>query len=283
MEEEARSSLTEVPEGQLPVVQREAASEGAGEPVRYLLLTKGEPHRRQIGRIVDRINSMGTMRLIALRDYNIIRDASTHIQLRGQELDTMMRKWSTGRAEIRKEFGPRKAEEGRRQIQDEEDEAIQELADKVESDLIDLSAALDAVGEQADHGLHFRINRSRYYVCEFETLLASLKVGNIDTWVSYDQFVTRGLKPAFEFIDGVGARLLGLRARLQSVLEGIETSALVRQASATRDNTAQLKAIARAFTRLRWIGIAVAIAGALVSLFGYRGVLAPIWNWLQLR
>ena len=61
------------------------------EPIHYLLITKGEPHRRQIGRIVERINSMGTMRLIALRDYSIIRDASTQIQLRGQELDTMMR------------------------------------------------------------------------------------------------------------------------------------------------------------------------------------------------
>ena len=82
----------------------------------------------------------------------------------------------------------------------------QELADRVENDLINLSAALDTVGGQAVHGLHFRINRSRYYVCEFESLLASLKTGNIDTWVSYDQFVTRGLKPAFEFIEGVGVR-----------------------------------------------------------------------------
>ena len=87
---------------------------------------------------------------------------------------------------------------------------FRELADGVEKDLIDLSAALDEVGLEAVHGLHFRINRSRYYVCEFESLLESLKIGNIDTWVSYDQFVTRGLKPAFDFIDGVGVRLLGL-------------------------------------------------------------------------
>ena len=48
-------------------------------PLRYLFLTKGEPHRQQIGLIVDRINIMGTMRLIALRDWTIIRDASTQI------------------------------------------------------------------------------------------------------------------------------------------------------------------------------------------------------------
>jgi hypothetical protein len=284
-EEEARSIETDIPAGELPRGQKRP---GAAEPIRYLLLSKGEPHRRQIGRIADRINSMGTMRLIALRDYNIIRETSTHIQLRGQELDTMMRKWSTGRAKIRKEFEPQKqgkSDNERRLIQDREDTEIQKLADRVENDLIDLSAALDAVGEEADHGLHFRINRSRYYVCEFESLLASLRVGNIDTWVSYDQFVTRGLKPAFDFIDGVGVRLLGLRSRLQSVLEGIETSALVKQSAATRENTAQLRNIADAFARLqRWLkilGLVVTATGLLVTLFGYQGVLGRIIGLLQ--
>ena len=93
--EEARSSKR-TPAGELPA---RTADDKSKEPIHYLLITKGEPHRRQVGRIVERINSMGTMRLIALRDYGIIRDASTQIQLRGQELDTMMRKWSVNRAE----------------------------------------------------------------------------------------------------------------------------------------------------------------------------------------
>src|SRR5581483_11524940 len=195
----------------IPDATQEAAAAGTvEEPIRYLLLTKGEPHWRQIGRIVERINSMGTMRLIALRDYGIIRDASTQIQLRGQELDTVMRKWSTKRSDIRTSFAlsvPNETEDERRRRRDKEDEALQELADEVEVDLIYLSAALDRIGEKALHGIHFRVNRSRYYVAEFNSLLASLKIGNIDTWVSYDQFVTRGLKPAFDFIDGVGDRL----------------------------------------------------------------------------
>ena len=103
--------------------------------------------------------------------------------------------------------------------------------------------------------------------------------------MSYDQFVTRGLKPAFDFIDGVGARLLGLRARLQSVLEGIETSALVKQSAATRENTAQLRNIAHEFARLQRLlkifGVLVAVTGLLVTLFGYQGVLGKVLGLLQ--
>jgi hypothetical protein len=213
---------------------------------------------------------MGTMRLIALRDYNIIRDASTQTQLRGLELDTIMRRWSEGSRRIRDEYG-RKAKRcplRKDRYGDYRDEALQRLATEVEKDLIYLSAELDKIGLAARHGLHFRINRSRYYVAEFESLLKSLKVGNIDTWVAYDQFVTRGLKPAFDFIDGVGTRLLGLRARLQSVLEGIETSALVIQTSATRSNTAQLKRIAR---RFRTNNVLIAIIGLSLTYFAGGG------------
>jgi hypothetical protein len=232
-------------------------------PLRYLVLSKGEPHRRQIGRIVERINTMGTMRLIALRDWTIIRDASTHIQLRGLELDTIMKKWSERSTMIRRRYSDRWWHPFfRTRRRDKRDERLQRLATEVERDLIYLSAALDETGLRAIHGLHFRINRSRYYVEEFQSLLASLNIGNIDTWVAYDQFVTRGLKPAFDFIDGVGTRLLGLRTRLQSVLEGIETSALVIQTSATRSNTAQLRRLAN---RFRLQNILIVGIGAMLS------------------
>jgi hypothetical protein len=298
-QEEARSAATEIPAGHLPEDANDPASrrkEAPKEPIHYLLITKGEPHRRQIGRIVERINSMGTMRLIALRDYGIVRDASTQIQLRGQELDTVMRKWSTKRSDIREKFAtpkPSESEDEKRKRRDKKDEELQELADEVEVDLIYLSAALDRIGEKAVHGLHFRINRSRYYIDEFYSLLASLKVGNIDAWVSYDQFVTRGLKPAFDFLDGVGDRLLSLRARLQTVLEGIETSALVTQISATRQNTAELRIIAEAVASANtWLGyaifwlrlfsIVVTVATLFIGSGGFEGV-GKIIKWLVER
>jgi hypothetical protein len=90
-------------------------------------------------------------------------------------------------------------------------------------------------------GLHFRLNRSAYYVREFHTLLKTLRVNNIPTWTSYEQFVRRGLAPAFEYMKDVGKRLRAVRARLLSITETIETSALVGQSAATRHNTAVLR------------------------------------------
>lgn len=281
--EEGKGSSSFIPAGHLPedffddAGRYDSITGYAGEgPLRYLFLTKGEPHRRQIGRIVERINTLGTLRLVALRDWTIIRDASTQIQLRGLELDTIMQRWSEGSRKIRENYEDKVRRRPCREDKygDQRDQALQTLATEIEKDLIYLSAALDKIGLAARHGLHFRINRSRYYVEEFETLLRSLKVGNIDTWVAYDQFVSRGLKPAFDFIDGVGNRLLGLRSRLQSVLEGIETSALVIQTSATRSNTAQLKRIARTF---RINNILVGLVGGALTYFASGGSLQDAW------
>ena len=69
-------------------------SDGNNHPVRYLLLTKHAPHPRQIGRIAERINSMGTMRLFALKDWAAVRNADSYIRLLGQDLDLITESWS---------------------------------------------------------------------------------------------------------------------------------------------------------------------------------------------
>jgi hypothetical protein len=119
--------------------------------------------------------------------------------------------------------------------------ALYEISNRVETDLIEISAKLDELGFGAVGGLHFRLNRSAFYVREFGILLKTLRVGNIPTWVSYAQFVQRGLAPAFHYMASVGKRLRRVRARLLTISETIETSALVGQSAATRHNTAVLR------------------------------------------
>jgi hypothetical protein len=73
-------------------------------PVNYLVLTKGEPHREQLGRFVERINALATTRLFALKNLRTIKNAGTHIKLLGQELDGVLEYWGEERKRIEEEY-----------------------------------------------------------------------------------------------------------------------------------------------------------------------------------
>ncbi len=70
------------------------------KPILYLLLTKHEPLRQQIGRFVERINAVTTMRLFALKHWADIRNAGIHLRVLGRELDDVLTGWSESRHSI---------------------------------------------------------------------------------------------------------------------------------------------------------------------------------------
>jgi hypothetical protein len=216
------------------------------EPIRYLILTKCEPHRRQLGRIVDRINALGTMRLFALKSYSDIADASEHVRMRGQQLDQVMARWIEARKNIEVEF---------RTDPDNRNSALSALNEYVELQLIEIAAGLDRLGEVVVGGLPYRIARSRYFTRRFHQMRKQLIVGNIESWTSYDQFATRGLQPVFDFIESVGQRLRALRLRLANVMQSIQTSALVSQSEETRKNTRRLELLYASTNSLGIIGV----------------------------
>ena len=128
-----------------------------------------------------------------------------------------------------------------------------ELADAnrgAEKALIAITAALDELGAGTPGGLPYRIARSRYYADLFRDGTRTLRIGNIETWWSYDQFAHRGMEPALRSIASVGERLERLRARLQATKQDIQTSAIVNQTEATRDNTYKLERIQAELARL---------------------------------
>jgi hypothetical protein len=310
---------------------REGPRGGNNHPVRYLLLTKQAPHPRQIGRIVERINAMGTMRLFALKDWAAVRNADPYIRILGQDLDQITESWSTDKnlisalktssdikaarldvdkmrrrvtrglsgrwtvSEMKRleailpSYIPRSpANRAYRAVQwirlhllwrrkdyfvlvkqmdedlagDVRHSVLYHISNDIETRLLEISARLDELGKLTVGGLHFRLGRAAYYVREFEILLGTLHVTNIPTWVSYEQFVQRGLAPAFDYMASVGQRLRAVRERLLSVTEMIETSALVGQSAATRHNTAVLRQ-------------ATTLAIVLLTIYLARNV---IWN-----
>ena len=310
-------------------VWRRAHRAGNNHPVRYLILTKRPPNPRQIGRIAERINAMGTLRLYALKDWAAIKEADTYIRILGQELDKITRDWSDKRQlieELRKlrDFAAARKQakyvsihkylnrvflpgvltralrrlrayalslltvwELKQLVRKDEQNAVldtkyallYEVSSELETELIAIGAALDEIGSRTVGGLHFRITRSGYHVDAFRRLLATLEVRNVPTWVSYEQFVKRGLEPAFEYIASVGSRVRALRARLQTVSETIETSALVGQSAATRYNTAVLRQVTTILVAVLAIYLLkLAFPTYYTRLLDYMGAEAPRWG-----
>jgi hypothetical protein len=70
----------------------ETAQHDRPAPFHYLFLATDELDRRQIGRMVDRVNLLGTVRLYAMKNYSVIRDADVHLRIYGQLLDQVMSK-----------------------------------------------------------------------------------------------------------------------------------------------------------------------------------------------
>jgi hypothetical protein len=285
--DDAPSNFLPASEEETLATVRHAATAGlAPAPLKYLILTKGSPHRKQIGRVVGRVNAMGTMRLVALKDWSVIRDSDAHIRMQGQELDRVATQWSQRRKTIDDVFAADGSSRGRRWSPipirhsplDNDERKYQNISDltkEVEGELITIAAELDKIGFCAAGGLHYRISRSTYYVEEFDVLIDTLQLGNIHSWNSYNSFVRLGLQPAFDYIKEAGLRLRTLRQRLQTVTEAIQTSALVAQTTATRANTNALREIAfRNALNNIMLGILNVLFGLIALLMGaslYRG------------
>ncbi len=287
------------------------------QPIRYLVLAKSPVDIKQMGRIVDRINVLETYRLFALKDWSVLKNSDTHIRLRGQELDAVMGWWSSEiaaihdrhsedlqkRERIRARLLELKRQEGffnrirnsfkiqkLQKLLDTElddanerrDESLTKINQLAENYLIKISASIDGIGKNIVGGMQYRVNRSSFFINRFNILVDMLMIGKVDTWIGYDQFVDRGLKPEFEFIQQISGRLTGLRNRLESITLNIQTSAIVVQASATRNNTKVLKRIAIWFRYSVYgaTGIAMGALAWFTDAFSFVQNIAGSIPWL---
>jgi hypothetical protein len=129
-------------------------------------------NRWQIGRMVDRLNYAGTMRLASIKDIDKLIGYA-------RELHTIQHTVENARDS-------------------------NELGKKLE----DLQKSFKLANNLIDHGVNFRIHRSRYYVRQLKYTLKALRLenGRIEGYQPYDEFLFRRLGPAFEFIDRLGIR-----------------------------------------------------------------------------
>ena len=301
-DEEADRSK-DVPSDHLPESRQaiKASNEdNPGRPLRYLIVTKGEPLREQLGRYVERINSIGTMRLFALRNMSSIRNASVHIEVLGRLLDGALQDWETRRSEIDRKYriemdaakrdllGSKYDQKNYEETEEDAEKLLKSakiqkidahhirqltlMIQGAERRLIHIGGQLDAIGEGGSGRMLYVINRANYFAQEFERMYPTLAIQDVDGWINYKNFVHRGMRPALEFIAATGDRLRSIRARLQTVTETIQTAALIVETEATRENTAALKRIARNW----WLRL----GGGGIVIIALKQVFEPAWNWI---
>lgn len=180
---------------------------GRGRSPRYLMVIKPSS-RWQLGRLIERLNLLGTYRLAALRDLQQLNEASKGLRDAG------------------------------RKLADLDAETIEDLdvyRKKYENQIIEFAK----IGSDCTGSLNYRVERSRYYVETFKRILPDLRIGRIEGFQPYDEFIRRRYGLVWDRINRIGIRRERLAQRFDFFSNRVETAEQVRQSKALNDqNTA---------------------------------------------
>ncbi|WP_158809946.1 DUF3422 family protein [Beijerinckia sp. L45] len=136
--------------------------------------TKEVVNKWQLGRLIDRLLNLGTVRLAALVELRELRTAG----------------------EIIAELEPLTKEARNSLNNGKESEATQQI--------LALNKKINNLGIR--NGIQYRVERSRYYVEQFRSGLAGLRLHRIEGFQPYNRFVEQRLGSTFDFIDRLGLR-----------------------------------------------------------------------------
>lgn len=163
-------------------------------PLTYLLYVNQEfadarrvpINKWQLGRLVDRMHLLGTMRLAGLRDFIALREAGHTLS----KLDPYVIEARDSVAAHRKS-GPKK-------------DAIASI-ENAHRHFNEITKKFSETTKSRP-GLLYRIERSRYYAEQFRSNIRALRLGRIEGSQRYDEFVDRRLGAVYDYIDRLGLR-----------------------------------------------------------------------------
>lgn len=194
-------------------------------------------NRWQIGRLVDRINHLGTVRIAAIQQSEQLRDKSTQLRGLSGPIDNYLRTSSNNISQP----------------------ALLALLTAAQSEIAKWTS--DFPG-----GIHYRIERSRYYVKQFRDGVPALRIRRVEGYQPYDVFVEHRLGALFDFIHRLGLRLERFERRLNVLYQFV----LVGKAAENSKKIAILQTAAEAF----FLGLAAPyyIMGAADHIFSKEGL-----------
>lgn len=187
-------------------------------------------NRWQLGRLIDRLLLLGTLRLCALKEVKLLHEAGQ--KLAQLDESTQDAREAIAKAEAQASALRRRALESKARGAAPKNERLpptdqpalpeQKPAPDGNTDELDsLNAkAMDLIArahqrlnsithtffDQTGTGLLYRIERSRYYVKQFDDNIKWLRIKRVEGDQPYDQFIKKRLGSEFDFIDRLGIR-----------------------------------------------------------------------------
>ena len=210
-------------------------------PVEFIVYAHVHPlkativNKWQLGRVVSQILLLGTMRLCALKDLKWLHAAGR--SLGSLEESTQSARKAIAFTEI-VSSGPETNVAAERQKKSRE--AMARIAE-AHSKLNGITG--DFLKETGDGPL-YRIERSRYYVQQFEENIKLLRIKRLEGDQPYDQFIRRRLGSEFDFINRLGIRYERAASSIVTLDQNylaITQNALVERATKIDEDTMSIQ------------------------------------------
>jgi hypothetical protein len=168
---------------------------------------------RQIGRVVDRLTQMGTLRLAAIIPLPALKAVSE--KLESVETEISRARDSTHDL-IQLAKSPIKGD--KKKLETTEQEILKNL-DEIQVSMANLSEGRDsnACAYLGTATMEYRLIRSRVYKEMLFSLMDGLRIKRLEGYQPYDEFIKRRLGGAFGFIDGVERRIEQLKSEWQTL------------------------------------------------------------------
>lgn len=158
-----------------------------------------------LGRLVQQLNYLETSRLAAMYYFTSFRVAAYSLR----EISRMI-------AVARRVYV--EDEESDAQVIDEKGEARWATRlDNLESSIRSINLSFSQIDSGFKSSFGYRLDRSRYYVNEFNAGLDFLDLGVVHGFQSYDAFVRRRLGPSFNSIESFYNQYLNVRSELSAL------------------------------------------------------------------
>jgi hypothetical protein len=182
------------------------------DPLVYsLLVSYRSPWR--LGRLIDKINALGVLRLAALRDLKAMSEISNQINA----LSVKLRDYDRAQRD-RDQASVDRARQTRPPL--ELDPAGEAPGAAGLTDIRTIDKHFRWLDDEQGPGIKYRIERSRYYFKSYETILESLHPHRVVGFQFYSDFIKSRVYDAFDFIDRLGKRYDNLRQEIKLRISG---------------------------------------------------------------